>query len=168
MAITLSKIEQYLDALEFKYKNKSEDTLLTGAQSENGRVVIAIKLMEDGEFLQIRSVKHLDELLEEADIEGRTDLLNWMLYKNYTSKLGTWEYDPSDHDHHISVAYPVEDGDLTLKQFTRLLQVITHSCEAIPDMKKALGLVSVEIDPKELKRQELLAQLAELDSNSGI
>ncbi|WP_299203667.1 hypothetical protein [uncultured Amphritea sp.] len=168
MAITLSRIEQYMDTLGMKYQKKDETTLLTGATDEKGQVMIAIQLMEDGEFLLIRSVKHLDDLVEEANDEKRAALMSWMLYQNYKSKLGAWEYDPSDHDHHLSVTCPIEDGDLTFKQFTRLLQVITNSCEAIPEMKKLLGLVSEEIDPIELKRRELLAQLAALDGNSGI
>nr|WP_320135062.1 YbjN domain-containing protein [uncultured Amphritea sp.] len=167
MAITLNKLEQYLDELEFNYQQKDEDTLLTGAKDENGQVMIVIRLMEDGEFLQIRTVQHLDDLVKEANDENRAALLSWMLYRNYQTKLGAWEYDPSDHDHHISIGFGIEDGDLTLKQFARMLNTITKSCEIIPEMKQVL-CVEAEIDPKELKRQELLAQLAALDGNTGI
>ncbi|RTE67760.1 hypothetical protein EH243_02085 [Amphritea opalescens] len=167
MAITLSKIEQYLGELDFNFQSKDETTLLTGAKDENGQVMIVIRLMEDGEFLQIRTVQHLDDLVKDSTDEHRAALLNWMLYKNYQTKLGAWEYDPSDYDHHISIGFPIEDGDVTLKQFTRMLQTIASSCELIPEMKETLG-VEVETDPKELKRQELLAQLAALDGNTGI
>lgn len=167
MAIMLSKIEQYLDFLELKYQKKDENTLLTGAKDDSGQVMIVIRLMEDGEFLQMRTVQHLDDLIKEVDEDSRIALLKWMLYANYQTKLGTWEYDSSDHDLHLSVSFPIEDGDLTAKQFARLLHTLTSSCKSIPEMKAVMG-VAAEIDPVELKRKELLAQLAELDGNTGI
>ncbi len=164
MAIELKKIIRILDGLDLNYDQRDEETLVLGNQEGEDKVFIIIKLLEDGEFLSMRTLKHLDDLVAEADEDKRTALLNWMLNQNYTRKLGQWEYDPEDHDHHISIGFPIEDGDLTEKQFMRMFTVIAKSVDSIKPMKAVLGLVDSAEDEKERKRQELLAQLAALDS----
>lgn len=89
-----------------------------------------------------------------------------MLSRNYTTKVGAWEYDPADNDIHFSVQYPIEDGNLTKKQFLRGFAVIIQSADLILEMKQVIGLAPA-MDDKERKRQELLRQLKELESDSG-
>lgn len=171
MAIALSDVKDFLDEIGLKYQEKDEETLLfpyTDTDIDE-RVLIAVSLLEDGEFLRMRTVKHLDDLVAEAEPEKRQALLEWMLYQNYQTKLGTWEYDPNDHDHHIAVTIGIEDGGMTKKQLMRMLSVVLKSVELIPEMKKVLGIAPAnDADDVEKKRAELLAQLAELDSQSGI
>ncbi|GAA0787017.1 YbjN domain-containing protein [Marinobacterium sediminicola] len=169
MAINTAKIKQYLKEIDFNYEERDADTIVTGFSDDDGhQVVIAIRLMEDGEFLQMRTIKHLDDLVAQAEPEKRVELLKWMLNKNYTTKTGSWEYDPDDHDHHLSIGHVIEDGDLTCKQFLRMLGVMTSSASLIPEMKAVLGISEVAIDPVEQKRQELLAQLRALEEGAGI
>ena len=162
MAIKISKIQSYLDDMGVNYENRENDTIAFPMSDEENKIVIVIKLMEDGEYIQMRTVKHLDDLVEQASEEKRADLLKWMLHKNYVSKLGAWEYDPADHDHHIAVACSIEDGDLTTKQFLRMFKIIANSLDLIPEMKEVLG-ISDGMSAKEKKRQALLKQLEELD-----
>lgn len=169
MAITAKTLKQYLEQADFNYEERSEDTLVTGFTGDSGdSVVIAIRLMEEGEYLQMRTLKHLDDAVAEAQPERRDALLKWMLNRNYTTKLGSWEYDPDDHDHHIAIGHPIEDGDLTYKQFVRMLGTLAKSTDLIPEMKSILGLSEPELDPVEQKRQELLAQLRALEDGTGI
>lgn len=169
MAISSAKIKQYLKEVDFNYDERDANTIVTGFSDDaNNKVVIVISLMEDGEYLQMRTIKHLDDLVAEAEPERRAELLKWMLNKNYTTKNGAWEYDPDDHDHHLSIGHVIEDGDLTLKQFMRMLGVMTQSASLIPEMKQVLGIKDAAIDPVELKRQELLAQLRALEEGRGI
>jgi hypothetical protein len=169
MAISIAKIYAFLDHLEMKYERKDDETVVTGFGDGKGNsVMVLIRLLEDGEFLQFRTLKHLDDLVAEASPEKRVELMKWMLHENYTNKNGAWEYDPADHDHHIAIGHPIEDGDLTFKQFKRMIGVMQKSTECIPEMKKVLGLAVEELDPIERKRQELLAQLRALDSGDGI
>ncbi len=169
MAISTAKIKQYLKEVDFNYDERDADTIVTGFSDDEGnKVVIVIRLMEDGEYLQMRTIKHLDDLVAEADAEQRAELLKWMLNKNYTTKTGAWEYDPDDHDHHLSIGHIIEDGDLTYKQFLRMLGVMTKSASLIPEMKQVLGINDAAIDPVEQKRQELLAQLRALEEGTGI
>ncbi len=168
MAISAATIKQYLENVELNYDERDENTFAVGFSKDDNKVVILIRLMEDGEFLQMRTIKHLDGLLETADPEKRADLLTWMLKKNYSTKNGSWEYDPDDHDHHIAIGHVIEDGDLTQKQFVRMLSILTNSASLIPEMKEILGFGEESIDPVEQKRQELLAQLRALEEGTGI
>lgn len=169
MAITTAKIKQYLNQLDFNFEERDENTVVTGMSDENDNsVVIAIRLMEDGEFMQIRTLKHLDDLVAEAAPEKRIELLKWMLNQNYTTKTGAWEYDPDDHDHHLAIGHVIEDGDVTFKQFARMLGAVSRSAKLIPEMKEVLGIKEAAIDPVEQKRQELLAQLRALEEGTGI
>ncbi|AWI78975.1 hypothetical protein CEW87_06120 [Parazoarcus communis] len=168
MAISLSRIESYLDEMEVNYKVRDEKSIITSFGEQPNAVMVIILLTEEGELLEIRTVKHLDDLVAEASEEKRAKLLAWMLNANYSSKIGAWEYDPDDHDHHLSISVPIEDGDLTLKQFVRMLGVIAKSATLIPEMKAVLGVADAAVDEKERKRRELLAQLHALDNDSGI
>lgn len=172
MAIALSDVKDFLDGIGLKYKEKDEESVLFPFTDDeiDEKVLIAVSLLEDGEFLRMRTVKHLDDLVAEADEDKRQALLQWMLYQNYRSKLGTWEYDPTDHDHHIAVSMGIEDGTLSKKQMMRMLAVVLKSVELIPEMKKVLGIESASSNESDTdkKRAELLAQLAELDGPSGI
>jgi len=164
MAIKISKIQSYLDDMGVNYENRENDTIAFPMSDEENKIVIVIKLMEDGEYIQMRTVKHLDGLVEEASEEKRAALLKWMLHRNYISKLGAWEYDPADHDHHISIACAIEDGDLSTKQFLRMFKIIANSLDLIPEMKEVLG-ISDGMSAKEKKRQALLKQLQDLDED---
>ena len=168
MAISPAKIKEYLDSVELNYEEREKDTFVVGFSKDDNKVVIVIRLMEDGEFLQMRTIKHVDDLVENADPAKRAELLAWMLNKNYSTKTGAWEYDPDDHDHHLAIGHVIEDGDLTQKQFVRMLSVLTHSAELIPEMKEILGFGEDSVDPVEQKRQELLAQLRALEDGTGI
>lgn len=162
MAIDITQIEQYLQDMDLKYSKRNDETLVLFVSNEENEIMIIISLLEDGEFLRIHTVKHLDELLAEASEEKRVDLLKWMLENNYKTKFGTWEYNPENHEHHITIEHIIADGSLTEKQFTRIFNRIYSSINHIPEMKKILG-VAGGLSEKEKKRQALLAQLQALD-----
>jgi ribulose 1,5-bisphosphate synthetase/thiazole synthase len=172
MAITLKEVTDFLDDVGIKYQEKDEERVIFPYSDDeiDEKILIVVSVQEDGEFLSMRTIKHLDDLVAEADEEKRRALLDWMLYQNYRSKVGAWEYDPSDHDHHLSVSMPIEDGTVSKKQMMRMLAVMVKSVELIPEMKKILGIESAVADTSETdkKRAELLAQLAELDGQGGI
>lgn len=165
MAIKLDLIEKYLYSLDLKYEKINEETINLSVSNNNDKVLIFIILHDDGEYLEVRTFKHLDDLLAEASEEKRVDLLKWMLENNYKTKFGTWEYNPENHQHHITIEHIIADGSLIEKQFTRIFNIICSSINHIPEMKKILG-VAGGLSEKEKKRQELLAQLQELDESS--
>lgn len=164
MAISITQIQGYLDDAGVNYENRDEDTIVFPMSDDENKIVIVTKILEDGEYIQMRTLKHLDDLVSEATEVKRVALLKWMLGKNYTSKLGAWEYDPEDHDHHMAVGHSIEDGDLTRKQFLRMFKVVANSLDDIPEMKEILG-VSGGMSAKEKKRQELMQQLQALEED---
>jgi hypothetical protein len=172
MAITLKEVTDFLDEVGLKYQAKDEETVIFPYSDTDidEKILVAVSVVEDGEYLRMRTVKHLDDLVAEADEEKRRALLEWMLFQNYRSKLGAWEYDPSDFDHHLAVSMPIEDGTASKKQMMRMLAVMIKSVELIPEMKKVLGIESAAAadDVTAKKREELLAQLRALDGQSGI
>lgn len=172
MAITLKEVSDFLDGIGINYQEKDDETLLFPyTDSDTGeKILVVVNILENGDFLSMRTVKHLDDLVAEAEEEKRRALLEWMLHQNYRSKLGAWEYDPNDHDHHLAVTVGIEDGTLTKSQLTRMLAVMLKSVELIPEMKQVLGIepAGSGMDEKEKKRAELLAQLAALDGENGI
>jgi len=164
MAIKISQIQGYLDEMGVNYEDRDNETIAFPMSDEENKIIIIVKLLEDGEYMQMRTIKHLDDLVEQASEEKRIALLKWMLNRNYVSKLGAWEYDPEDYDHHIAAGHSIEDGDLTLKQFVRIFKIISNSLDLIPEMKEVLG-VSDGMSAKEKKRQALLKQLQDLDED---
>ena len=172
MAMSIQDVKDFLKDVGLNFQEKDEETLLFPYSDTDidEKILVVVKLEEDGEFLSMRTVKHLDDLVAEADEEKRRALLDWMLFQNYRSKIGAWEYDPSDHDHHLAVSMGVEDGTPTKKQLMRMLAVMVKSVELIPEMKKVLGIETAGDDQSEAdkKRAELLAQLAALDEPNGI
>lgn len=165
MAITLESLEGYLKKIELNYERK-ENAIVLPYSGDNERILVAIELGNEGQWLRIRTIKHLDNLVAEATQEKRHALMQWMLYKNYQTKSGTWEYDPTDHDHQFTVEHWVLDNDLTLAQFALMMKIVLDTVEDIAEMKKVLGL-EVAVDPVEKKRQELLAQLRALEESSS-
>ncbi len=164
MAINITQIQGYLDELGVNYENRDEDTIVFPMSDKENKIVIVTKILEKGEYIQMRTLKHLDDLVSEATEEKRVALLKWMLGKNYKSKLGSWEYDPEDHDHHMAIGHSIEDGELTKKQFHRMFKVVANSLDDIPEMKEILG-VSSGMSAKEKKRQELMQQLQALEED---
>jgi len=164
MAIEQSLITGFLDKINVKYRVRDEEDIITTFSSDDGdKVMVVISLLENGEFLRMRTIKHLDDLIEQAPEEKRMALLEWMLKYNYNHKMGTWEYDPEDHDHRITTTMTIEDGSVKAPQFIRMLKVMMDSVDLIPEMKKVLGIEEADEDDVEKKRKELLAQLAALD-----
>lgn len=166
MAITLNKITGFLNEIDFNFEERDENTIVTSFSKDDDSILIVIRLMEDGEFCTMRTVKHLDELVAEAPEDKRNALLSWMLEQNYNTKVGVWEYDPSDHEVAYVVDYIIEDGDVTDKQFMRGFGTVVKSVEKIAEMKAVLGLAPA-MDDKERKKQELLRQLRELEGDSS-
>lgn len=168
MAIKEEVIEKYLKEMSVEYKKNEDDVFLINHSSDKDEISIAVRLMDNGSYLQIKAAKHLGDLVAEVNEEVRANLLKWMLEKNYYSKLGCWEYDPKDHDYNIAVGHFIADGELTKIQFRSIYNLVSSSVNSIPEMKKSLGINTDGFYEKEKKRQELLEQLRELDEECGI
>lgn len=167
MAIQQSLIKAFLDDIGLNYQERDQETMVFSYTGDNdSSIMVVARIMEDGEYFKMHTIKHLDELMDTVSEDKKNALKDWMLYRNYSTKVGAWEYDPSDNDIHFSVEYPIEDGTLTKKQFLRGFAAVIQSADVMLEMKQVLGLAPA-MDDKERKRQELLRQLKELEGDSG-
>ena len=166
MAIKIEKIEEYLNKMDLGFEKRKENLIVVIISGEIDKLFIVIHLDEDGKYIEISAIRHLDELIAEANEDRRIELLKWMLNENYKKKIGTWEYNSEDHNHRITVGHVIEDGGLTGKQFKRMLNSVARSLHDIQNMKDILNPNA--LSEKEKKRISLLAQLQELDEEDGI
>jgi hypothetical protein len=65
-------------------------------------------------------------------------LLPQLLYYNYMTKFGTWEYDPSDGDLRFAIEIPLEDATMTEGQFRRIMSMMETSLEQVANIKHIL------------------------------
>jgi len=101
MAVTLKEISEWLKNDDTKHKpNEEKDLIYFGA---HGDVQTAhfIKLIEDGNIFQYE-IQMMDEEQNMFEIDKNHQyiqtILEYLLYKNYNTKFGCWEYDYTDGD----------------------------------------------------------------------
>lgn len=132
MAVTLEEITGFLDSLELKYeydKDKEQILLING--DEDSTYVHFIRAQEDGDIFkwQMQILDENKDSLTVKEHENLDKLLTHMLYLNYNTKFGTWEYDPSDGDIRLAVEIPLEDATMTKKQFTRVASLMLKDAD---------------------------------------
>lgn len=127
MAINLEQLEAYFVEAGLKYRLEEEGHVLTGFatstyESEDGRhgVAVAVSVSEDGEFLEFTA----PHLYDARRCCNRGVLFQVLLDITLRTKLVRFEHDPDDGEIRATVAYPVEDGGLTRRQFRRMLEAI--------------------------------------------
>lgn len=125
MAVTLNKISRWLyangiaadvepnkDSIQFVYKCDSYVTLFIKMYaSEDGELFRALVYLLDKTTNKI--VKHVDK-------KHMENIMKHLLYINYQTKLGTWELDKNDYEIRLAVEIPLEDAQMTKKQFDRI------------------------------------------------
>jgi hypothetical protein len=173
MAFTLAQIKGYLDELEMKIISDDEDKIVFGMGSDGQVGGVFIRAREDGEVFDLQ-MEPLNEDMSNFDLDTDTPhlatALAHMLYMNYKSKFGSWEYDPSDGDIRFSVEIPLEDAVMTKKQFKRVLSMVDTQISQIAEIKTILetGEVPVKDNSDEIAQLEaLLAALKGSSSSEG-
>ena len=120
MAVTLQEISSWLDKLETKHHlDEDREVVVYGFGSEEQAQSVYIRAKEDGEMFEV-NMQLLDDNKDNKNIkdhEHASKVLQHMLYLNYKTKFGTWEFDPSDGDIRLAVEIPLEDAIMTEKQF---------------------------------------------------
>ena len=162
MAVTLEEIGNFLDKLEFNYKTE-KDMIITGLGDETNSFMIIIKARDDGRVFDLNAHIVDKEAKNALNAQGEHVgmLLPQLLYYNYKTKFGTWEFDPSDGELQFCVEIPLEDAKMTQKQFERIISMLStvideHIPEIISILKEGKKL------PKEDEEEEILAMLQEL------
>ncbi|MBD2544779.1 CHAT domain-containing protein [Planktothricoides raciborskii] len=106
----------FLDQQDYSYQPDSEQQRLLLSVND---IAVLIAVEEDGEFIKII----LPQLLTvPADHPHYEAALETLAYFGWQHKLVRWQRDPDDGEVRVQADLPIEDSELTAKQFWRILQ----------------------------------------------
>ena len=143
MAFTLHQIAEYLDGMGLQSgRIEDDDKILIVLGDGESKGAVFIKALEDGCVFNLQ-VEPLDDKKISLDIPKEHKyikvLLQQLLYYNYNSKFGAWEYDPSDGDLMFAIKFPLEDALMTQKQFGRIWSMAQMAVGKIAEIKEILN-----------------------------
>jgi len=178
MAVKLEEIMEYLKNADFKHHHDKENevvVLMTG--DEDSTYAHFIRANDDGRIFEWQ-MEILDENRKRLNIKNHKyagQVLSHLLFLNYKTKFGTWEYDPSDGDVRLAVEIPLEDALMTEDQFNRIKDFMVHNGDTHAD--EILQILQTGEVPKdesadmfaqlELMLAELQAKKKELTGNDS-
>jgi hypothetical protein len=129
MPSTLSSISALLDSAGIKHRLK-DDVIRTGFSTdlhtdEDGDhgVSILIRLDEDGELLRVQAPMAY-RMPKDASPETQAAVLRTINQLNWESKILQVEMDLEDGEIRFGADFPLEDGQPTEQQLTRLVRLI--------------------------------------------
>ena len=129
MASTLSSLSTLLDSAGIKHRLK-DDVIRTGFSTdlytdEDGDhgVNIMIRLEEDGELLRVQAPMAY-RMPKDASPETQAAVLRTINQLNWESKIIQVEMDLEDGEIRFGADFPLEDGQPTEQQLTRLVRLI--------------------------------------------
>jgi hypothetical protein len=164
MATTYDTIRTFLDGPGCAYQfDEEQQVLVTGFKTENyvspageKGIPVIIKLEENGEFLKVFSpaVYHVP-----AD-QNQLGVFLVLLHICWRTKMLQYEYDPTDGEIRAMIEFPLEDAELTERQFMRIVFSLVELVDRYdPVIRRAIE--TGEVDFHELA-PDLGEQLASL------
>lgn len=162
--VTLEQLKKYLDNAGYKF-NEKDDAIILGAKGD-WQLYTFIRIREDGEFLSINT--QLDDpngnfLKMPANHQYTKELMEYLLDENYKYKVGHWGLDKDDGDIKFITHYHVEDGELTQKQFIRIIKSILGTVDdAALDIDSILTTGKTKSEAKDAETKNLAQQAQEL------
>lgn len=162
MAVTLEEVAGFLKSTGYKFERIEEKNLITfGISKDDETAAIAIKALENGGLFKLimnpLNIKDKEALKITTDNQYIGLVLQQMLYVNYITKFGTWEYDTKDGEVRFTIEIPLEDASMTQKQFDR---VLSGAFTALEYQKKIKNILVTGEMPEE--QDETIAQLEAL------
>jgi hypothetical protein len=139
MATNLNTIAQGLANRQWQYEiDQQSQTVITGVRTSSiDKFLIFIRLKENGEYVQFLAPQlcHLKENLFKGVAYQA------LLHISYTEPLIRFATDPHDGKVCASVELPLEDANLTQRQFDRCLDELIHlvDLETMPRLNHVLA-----------------------------
>jgi hypothetical protein len=158
MAATLQQIASYLDHKGWKYHiDTGAQQIITGVYATNiEQLLIVIQLDEDGEFFEIYAPRVLSGVKTHPH---KAAILQTMLCISWETKMLQWEYDPIDGEIRAIIEFPLEDAELTERQFNRCLYSLVELVDELA-LPRLQTVMETGEDPGDLQEGErLLLQL---------
>jgi hypothetical protein len=160
MAVTLEQIIGYLENMDFKYDySKEKERILLISGDEDSTYTHFIRAKEDGDIFEWQ-MQILDENKDNLMIKDHKyigTVLAHLLFLNYRTKFGTWEFDPSDGDIRLAVEIPLEDALMTEKQFKRVMSLMLRDADKHAD--EILHILNTGEIPKDDSEADMIAKL---------
>jgi len=129
MPSTISEISTLLDSADIRHQLKNDvirtsfaTDLYTDEDGDHG-VNIMIRLEEDGELLRVQTPMAY-RMPKDASPETQAAVLRTLNQLNWESKIIQVEMDLEDGEIRFGVDFPLEDGQATEKQVTRMVRLI--------------------------------------------
>jgi hypothetical protein len=154
MAANVQQIGKYLDNLGWDYRiDGEEDRIITGVEADNIQdFLIVVQLDEEGRFFRLFAPQVLSGIQEHPH---KAAILQTMLSISWETKMLQWEYDPSDGEIRAIIEFPLEDSNLTEKQFNRCLTGLIQLVDSVA-MPRLQAVMDTGSDPGNLQLGERL------------
>jgi hypothetical protein len=154
MAANVQQIGKYLDNLGWEYRiDGEEDRIITGVEADNIEdFLIVVQLDEEGRFFRLFAPQVLSGIQEHPH---KAAILQTMLSISWETKMLQWEYDPSDGEIRAIIEFPLEDSNLTEKQFNRCLTGLIQLVDSVA-MPRLQAVMDTGSDPGNLELGERL------------
>lgn len=123
MAVTLEQIGGFLDSMKLKYNHGKDGSVIVLFSGDDDSIYSHfIRVKDEGVIFewQMQIVTDDKENLRIKEHKYLSKVLAHLLFLNYQTKFGTWEFDPSDGDIRLAIEIPLEDATMTEKQFNRI------------------------------------------------
>jgi hypothetical protein len=157
MAITFEKLQERMKAQGLRYFIAPDAPMLRlGVTGLFGTYEIAVMLLDDGQFLQFRTVNYHSCPRQRPHLDA---VLRLLALINFQKRLVKFGWDPSDGEIMAYADLWIMDGDATQDQFARLLANFLPSID-LTSVRIAKVLETGE-DPGEIDQATLMARLAE-------
>lgn len=124
MAFELKTIGTYLKKIDAYFEIDTEkEVLIVGITDGVEEGNASIKAVDYGCIFSLYMEPMSDEK-NPLDIPNNHPhlhlILLHLLYANYMTKFGTWEYNPSDGNLRFAIEFPIENGKITQMQIERI------------------------------------------------
>ena len=171
MAMSLKEVSTVLDNIGWKHKlNEDDKVIVSMGGNSSSDLMFFTRMGEDGEIFDMAA--RIIEDSTQVTAKGSkyvTELMAYLLLRNYETKFGTWEFDKEDGTISFAVEIPLEDNTLTEKQLKRITRLMNSAGEEADNIKSLLATGKLPLDGNEAAKKiaELEAMLAQLQG-SGI
>lgn len=161
MSVELNEISGWLDNLDIKHQLDNDDKIIRTALGGDVNLAIMIKAKDDGKTFELVANcidMETEKFLKIKDHEHSGIVLPHLLYLNYKTKFGTWEYDPTDGEIRLAVEIPLEDALMTESQFKRIFEFVAGSVDTYyNEINKILETGELPKDDNDI--EDLLMQM---------
>lgn len=137
MATSIEQVRGFLDEFDLRYRvNEEEDTILIGFNVDpdsttfrdrdgDPHVRLVIRLVEDGEFLSFFCpwAWNVDGCPHKAAVFEAVSAIQGLY------KMLRFDYDPADGEIRPNIELPIEDAEITSRQFHRLIHGVIHGVQ---------------------------------------